>query len=566
MKTQLLLILSSLLMISIRIEAQSPAWIWAKNIHGISNDYVQDMAVDSNGNCYMTGYFNSDTLFLGGNILINDTTNNSSDIFIAKFDSTGDVIWAKSAGGSDHDNAYKIAIDTHGNSYITGGFGSDSISFDNYTFHNVSSGSTNFFIAKYDSSGNVLWAASSIGGTGIAVASDSNQNCYVTGGMSSQMIFGIDTIHNAGSTDVFTVCYDNNGNVVWAKQAGGTDNDRSNGIAADENGNCYVNGYFGSATAAFDTIVLTNAGGNCSGSPCFDYFIVKYNAAGKAVWANSGGGSGSHDNGVCISADASGAYSAGYFSSDSIVFGNITLMNSGNCSGITCSDIFIARYDTSGNVVWANSATGSNTENAVDIEHDTNGNCFLAGIFKSDSLLFDSTLLINSSSNKEDIYVASYNANGDLMWAKAAGGKDIDVAIGIGIDMDGAVYVGGWFYSDSILFDNHVLINDSSGLSDIFLAKLIPPMITTQFISTVPENYILIYPNPAQDYLILDKLNSLKKYSILITNIEGKIIFTTSVTGKKNIRINTKDFKNGIYTIRIQTTEGIETKKLIVDR
>ena len=132
----------------------------AKSAEGTYYDYGRSIAVDANGNSYVTGYFYSSTITFGLTTLTNSGV--YSDIFVVKYDSSGNVVWAKNTGGTNEDKGYGIAVDAIGNSYVTGWFSSSTITFGSTTLTN--SGSDDIFVVKYDSSGNVM-RAKSAGGT-----------------------------------------------------------------------------------------------------------------------------------------------------------------------------------------------------------------------------------------------------------------------------------------------------------------------------------------------------------------------------------------------------------------
>nr|MDA3864149.1 SBBP repeat-containing protein [Deltaproteobacteria bacterium] len=145
--------------------------------------------------------------------------------------------WAVKAGGIDYDWGQGIAVDSNGNIYITGRF-YGTAEFGSTTL--TSAGGNGVFIAKVDSSGNYLWAVKAGGssddrGNGIAV--DSNGNSYITGYFGGTAEFGSTTLTSAGGNGVFIAKVDSSGNYLWAVKAGGSSDDRGNGIAVDSNGN-----------------------------------------------------------------------------------------------------------------------------------------------------------------------------------------------------------------------------------------------------------------------------------------------------------------------------------------
>ena len=116
MKKTFLIVL--LLLSCVVIFAQLNPWLWARNAGGSSSDYCNSIAVDVNGNSYVTGSFQGSATF-GSTTL---TSSGGSDIFIAKLDSSGNWLWAKNAGGTGADIGNGIAVDADGNSYVTGYF------------------------------------------------------------------------------------------------------------------------------------------------------------------------------------------------------------------------------------------------------------------------------------------------------------------------------------------------------------------------------------------------------------------------------------------------------------
>ncbi|MEO8146087.1 MAG: SBBP repeat-containing protein [Bacteroidia bacterium] len=375
---------------------------WAKRIGGTYNDLGFNITIDAKGNPCITGNFFSHHLFLGGTTLTN-TNPGSPDIFIIKYDTSGNVLWAKSAGGTDYDFGSSIAAGANGNLYVTGSFISDSIHFDSITLVNANAPMADVFIARYDSSGNVAWAkrAGGNGGEGSAcIAVDTNDNLYIIGSFNNDsLIFGNDTLismNNFG--DIFVAKYDAFGNALWAKKAGNNNkNNSGNSIAADANGNSYVTGFFQSDTITFDSDTLININTNA------DIFLVKYDNSGNVVWAKSAGGT-AYDIARSTKTDANGdVYITGDFTSDTINFGSITLINTTGVNQYI--DIYVAKYDSSGNELWAKRAGGTNFDYGRCIALDSIQNVYITGIFNSDSLTFGSTQLTKLSGVNYNIFI-----------------------------------------------------------------------------------------------------------------------------------------------------------------
>ncbi len=383
-------------------------------------------------------------------------------------------LWAKSANENADDQAYSVAADALGNIYMAGSFQSSTILFGAVTLTNAGGGFEDAYLIKYDPNGNVLWAKGA-GGNSIdracSVIADASGNIYVTGFFYSHTItFGTITLINAG---IFLVKYDTNGNVLWAKRAGGT-GDYSESVTVDASGNAYIAGTSGSYTIAFDSITLTNSL-PYMGNQYSDMFIVKYDSAGNVLWAKSVGGA-QNEAAYSITADTSGIYVAGAFSSQTISFGSNTLSNDTTNGS---SDIFIAKYDAVGNVLWAKSAGGTHKDYGSSVAADAFGNLYLSGSFQSQAITFGSTIL--TAAGCGNMFLAKYNASGNLLWAKSAGGtNDVRVNSNI-VDTQGNCYVVGSFPCNSIIFGSITLTNDSiyfpcdiMATSDMFLVKYDP--------------------------------------------------------------------------------------------
>ena len=181
--------------------------------------------------------------------------------------------WATSIGGTSSDYGYGIATDGAGNVYVTGNYQGTATFAPGTTL--TSAGSSDAFVAKYNTSGTAQWATS-IGGTssdyGYGIATDSAGNVYVTGRYVLTADFGSGvSITSAGSYDAFFAKYNTSGIVQWATSIGGTFSiDAGYGIATDSAGNVYVTGYH-DGTVTIGSTTLTSAGN-------YDAFVAKYSS------------------------------------------------------------------------------------------------------------------------------------------------------------------------------------------------------------------------------------------------------------------------------------------------
>ncbi len=536
--------------LSNRAVAQSPNWLWAKRAGGNLHDGASSIATDGSENLYITGSFSSDSITYGSTTLVNaGATDSFPDMFVAKYDAFGNVLWAKSSGGTGRDEGKSIATDDNGNVYVTGYF-SSSIIFGNDTL--INTGNKFIFVVKYDASGNVLWAKRA-GGNTSTIATDGSGNVYIAGDFQSDTIFfGGDTLTSLGNIDIFLLKYDTSGNELWARRSGGTSADMCYGIAIDDSGNAYLTGSFGSTSMIFGSDSLTVEG-------IVDGFVLKYDASGNPLWSKRIGGNG-WDWGQNIAADDNGnVYVTGYFQSDTITLGSDTFTNPDGY------DIFIAKFDASGNPLWARRAEGNNNDFGYGITTDASGNVYVSGWFESDVLTFGTETLTNSAGTLDAIFVAKYNASGILSWAKTTRGLSSSLAPSICVDSSDNVYITGQFNSfPLIIFGNDTLAD--MGFGDIFVAKI------ASFVTDIKEfaankNEIIIYPNPITNQLTIDNGRHAIK-NVEIVNILGEKIFQSesinpSAFDGSTIQIDVSAFGEGIYFCKITIANGVEVRRFV---
>jgi hypothetical protein len=364
--------------------------LWAKRVGGTGSDEGYAVSADASGNVFVTGWFKSPSITFGSTTLINT---GDCNIFIAKYDSLGNVIWAKSVAGK-FDRGFSLSADPSGNIFLSGTIMGKVSTFDTITLPNGYA--SNFFIAKYDANGNALWAKS----VGVedesyceAVSSDAKGNVFVTGFYNRKTLsFGLTKLYNSDSTglhsDIFIAKYGSDGSLIWAKNVGGTNYDAAYSISTDPSGDAFITGVFQSNSLVFGSTTL-NGGG---------LFVAKYDANGNALWAKSAKGFGK-----AVSGDHFGnVYATGTFTSPSITFGSDTLF-----SPVGSLDLmYIVKYDAIGNVLCA-SLLPSGGNYLHSISTDLVGNAYTSGVFQINPFIVGIDTL--NHIGPQNIFVAKYN-------------------------------------------------------------------------------------------------------------------------------------------------------------
>jgi hypothetical protein len=441
-------------------KAQAPNWEWAKQAGNASTDRVESIASDASGNVYITGFFNSSTITFGSTTL---TNNGNKDIFLVKYSPSGSVLWAKSAGGNEYETGMGVTTDRSENVYITGNFNSSTIIFDTITL--TSNGESDIFLAKYNSDGDILWAENAGGTsyeTGYSVTTDASENVYVTGYFySSTLTIGSTTLINNGEYDVLVIKCDLNGTFLWAKSAGGTDYESGISAATDASENVYVAGRFISSSITFGTTTLTNNGDN-------DIFLVKYNPDGNVLWAKSAGGN-EYETSMGVATDISqNVYMTGWFNGDSITFESSTITNTGGSDIFLVKYDPTGSVLWAKDAGGSSSDVGYGL--AVDIDKNVyvTGH-FTSTTLDFDTVSVTNT----TTSIYDDMFLVKYDSTGNALWAKAAGGTDNDWSFGVTLDASKNVYIAGMFRSPTVTFGSAILTNNGQSdaflvkLSDI---------------------------------------------------------------------------------------------------
>ncbi len=331
--------------------------IWT-NIIASSNSFmtgpgtgtISKVAVDNNGNVYVAGIFTAKSMTIGGTTLYNtDTGGISSDVFIAKYTSSGVPVWAKSFGGqrnelSDYNYPMGFAVTRKGNIYIAGRYQSASIDFGPALLTNTSILKGNTFLAKLDTGGNAIWAQNFDRHVMICnLIADDHENFYLVGYIDSTVteVFGTHMVTTTSLGSVLFARLDSSGTAKWVKVSSGNSYTTGYGISLDLCGNIWIGGCLGGSgvgdTTSFDGHMITWPG-VCS----FPLFLAEFDTSGgyKKGLSLPGGGAGLAYVSSDIVVDNKGDfYVAGGYTNVAMPLGPDTLGTSFGVEGL-----FIAKY------------------------------------------------------------------------------------------------------------------------------------------------------------------------------------------------------------------------------
>ncbi len=544
--------ISVLFLLSTSAFSQTPGWIWAKNGGGALYDGAYSVAVDPSGNSYAAGGFQSSSITFGTTTL-NNSSLDTMDIFLVKYDIVGTAIWARGAGGNGVDYVFSVTTDTAGNVIIVGHFESDSIVFGAFTLYNNGVGG-DIFVVKYDTYGNELWAKSAGGNyddKATSVATDVSGNILITGFFLADTIqFDSYDLISAGNYDMFLTKYDPNGNVIWATSAGNANDDRGYAVTVDPSGDVIVAGAFLSSTITIGTTLLSYAGGAYT-----DIFIAKFGTSGNNLWAKAAGGTYLDEPNALTTDQLGNIFMTGVVYSTSIDFGTGPLMNSG--SSFYC-EMFLVKYDANGNTQWSlNAGAAANNDIAYSIDADVAGNVYVSGIYGA-PITFGTVTLTGGG-----IFVVKFDMSGIAQWGIGVPGG---YGNAIAVDPMGDIYVTGTTYQTTLVFGT-TTINNASAF-DMFHAKL------STSVNITENNFcnnMSIYPNPVSlSEPIINVEIELYAPSTLtwkIIDSNGKVVYYSQSESTDNVatrQLDLNGFSAGLYFLEVETETSTMSRHILI--
>lgn len=365
------------------------AYLWAKTMGSVADDYANALCVDRNGNVIVTGSFNYSVDFGGG--ALNSASPGFSDIFLVEYSAAGAHQWSRHFGDTGNDAGYGVTADASGNVVITGSF-VGSVDFGGGRLTSNTS-SNDIFIAKYSATGGYSWSRA-YGSTGDdhgnAVAIDASGNVVVTGYFNNTIDFGGGPLTSAGNKDIFLVELNSSGQPVWSKRFGGVSIDVANAVVIDGGSNIIITGFF------YGTVDF--GGGPLTSSSAAKVFLAKYNSLGNHSWSKVFSGSVVADNAIAQGLALDGNANillTGYFQG-SANFGGQTFTSAGSY------DVFAAKYSANGIHSWSQRFGGAGLDQGKAIVADAGNNMILSGYFNYDVSFGGPTL---SNLNGSDFYV-----------------------------------------------------------------------------------------------------------------------------------------------------------------
>jgi len=519
---QLLLVLAS---ISLAPTLTAQTFDWVRPMGGTDADEGYGVDHRDDGGSYAIGMFNGTAQF-GGSTL---TSAGGMDMYLARLDAGGAVLWASRAGGLD-DQGGHVLVDIGGAVVAAGEF-KGSMDFSTGTL-TATGGDRDLWVASYDPNGQLLWALQGQA-TGLSqfnsIAADANGYVVLAGRFEGTLQIGSSSVTSAGMQDVFVLRLSPGGNVDWLVRAGGTDDDDAKGLALLPDGSAVISGsYNGSAQFGANTVSAPGA--------AREIFAAKVDNLGGFVWAVSAGGAGV-DQVYEVAADNSGsAYIAGFFTGQA-TFGPLVVTSAGG------DDAFVAKVDGAGAFQWVTAMGGAVEDRVYALDVAAWGHVHCTGAYTGTATFGSSTF---TSAGDNDLFVAALDGNGAVTWATTAGGSGFDRGYGLSSDGNGGVWVTGAFAGTATWGTQ---MHTSAGLADSFVAHLSAPVsVNEQILSTSLQ----VGPNPATDHVWVTLPSAISNGTeILLCDALGHVVSRHRSGNGLRQMISLSGLAKGVYVVRV---------------
>jgi len=530
--------------------AQTPGFEWQLTWNSSQAVHCREIAIDSDGNIYVSGNFRATVDLDPGAGVVNATSAGSYNGFLVKLTAQGAYLWSI---------AYPVElwitdmkISALGDVLMGGSFRSP-VDFDPGpgTVTLTNNGLSDGFLARYTSNGELLWAKSfgSVYNDGVRAINEApNGEIIVAGDFVDVTDFdpgaGETILISTGvsSTDGFFSRFDANGNFISVTPIGGVNSNDVSAASVDIDGNIILVGRF-SGSILFDP----NGEAVEFTSEETDMFVAKYNSGGEFIWAKAVTGQNNLNVGSAEVDAQSITYITGFFAGDGdfdpgdgeLLLTDPTLMG----------ELFIMKLDVDGNLVWAHQlGVPEAQEFGMELSVDANQNLFLTGIVTGNVDFDLGPDVVNLPGSTLDAFVLVMNSNAEFVWASRFGNNQDDFGQKIIPYADGSVYVCG-----------HRFPSGDSPHSFGYLYKYSTSSLNSSS-AHLQMFGIEIYPNPSEGIVKVTAKDEIK--SISVFDIAGKELgrYTPSAT---HTNIDLSLFETGVYLLQITTGNMINAVRVL---
>lgn len=538
------LLLAIFLLVKTCFMSQTTCSNFSTYFGGNQFDEIKSICIDANKNTYVIGNtYSADLPTTPG--LINDTASGNYDVFLAKFDSCGALIWSTYFGGIGYESAEKMEITHDGNIVFCGYTTSVTTPTTVGCFQPTNNGGYDCYLTKINPNGLIIWSTffgKSGGDFAFDLKIDVVDNIIIGGTSTSTNLyttpFSFQPNHK-GNTDAFIARFSKNGLLKWCTYYGGAGSEDIHALAVDLNcniigvGESFSNNLNTSATA-FQSI---NEGAS-------DTYIIKLDSNCTRVFSTYLGGSGSDDAWGLVCDSLDNIYVAGHTNSVDFDTTALTYQTIHN-GGVDC---YLTKWSPAGTLIKSTLFGGSLNDYSARLISMSNSEILLLTETESTNLpiytFSQQTLLMGSY----DMYLTSFDMNTLFpTWGTYHGGASVDDASDLKLMNSSEVIICGSSNSTDYPVSSgayQLLLNNSTDgvITKLHITKNITDVIEDKFL----ESIIQIYPNPFNDYLFI---KSSKSLLIEIKTLLGETIYS----GTTENYISTKHLLPGVYIVSVNS-------------
>jgi len=484
-----------------------PTIQWQRCLGGTDYDQARSIVQTTDGGYIVIG----ESLSEDGDVVGN---HGGLDFWVVRLDSTGNILWKKTYGGSGADWPFAIRQTSDGG-FVMAGF-----TYSNDGDVTGNHGGSDMWVVKIDKSGNLEWQKA-LGGSGLEEAWDVKQTKdggYIVVGRSNSN--DGDVQGNHGGTDYWVVKLRGDGQIEWQKSYGGSSLDVAYGVCQTSEGGYIVVGESGSS----DGDVHDHRGN-------LDYWVIKLDQEGKIEWSRSLGGTGSDRANDVLQTTDGGYVVVGHASSSN---GDIT----GSHGGF---DLWAVKLDGAGGILWQRAVGGSNEDYGRAVDQTPDGGLVFVGLTRSS----DGDVTLNKGN--EDAWVVKLSASGELLWQRTFGGSGDDIGSSIHATTD-----GGFIFAGSAWISNGD-VPSTQGKTDFWIVKLYPETTSTHEATPQP---LLVFPNPASQTITLQLPPGEDTRHVRVTDLLGRTVVSSGQGLPSGGALDVSQLPRGLYLITVQVTSG----------
>ena len=564
---------------TIVLSAQTSNFNWAGSISGSGDVSPSSVQTDNLGYIYVAGEFSGVADFDPGTETLSLESSGYDDIFIQKLSNQGDLIWAKHIGAAYNDNCNHMIIDASANIYITGSFSLDVDMDPGEGTYMLNDGSDDIYIAKYDSAGNFIWAHAFgsdeiVSDQGASISIDNQGNVLLTGYFQGTIDFdpgvGVQELTAPYSPSCYILKLNENGEFIWAKSITSYDYVEGHTIKTDNKNNIYVSGLF-ETTTDFDPGTTTS---ELTPTGDYDAFLLKLDKDGNFKWAICPGGTANNtnlDKKRPFEIDSNGNIILAFHFDETIDLDPKTGVTELTPTGFW-SDIFLQKLDSLGNLVWVQQIGGEEDEELGALYIDDQDNIYIGGSYEG-TVDFDTsegTLELSAGlSYNQALFISKYNTDGEIQWGYSTSWSEDDGSWPFGqvfeitTNKEGRILATGQFW-DTYNFNPEGLAVNLEAPDDLysgFILYLNNTVVLNEKYSIDNEN-IDLYPNPFSNEIRITGNKNFHATQLSVFSVSGQCIYTAQFN-ENGYKINTENIPKGIYLVKINNEKSEIVKKMI---